>query len=379
MLLRENFRVCVIEKETSVARHQSGSNSGVVHVGYNQKPGTLKARYVVEGSRRTRAFCRERGIPLFEGGILIVAKNESEVETLKELMGRGQSNGARVEWIKREDLSRHEPYGTGIAGLWAPEGASLDSKAYVSSIAREAEDMGAALNFSERVIGLREESASVRIQTDRRLIQAGAVVNAAGLHADRVAGLLGVGRDYRIIPFRGEYFEIVPEKRHLVRSHLYAAPDLNFPFLGVHLSRSVDGRVKAGPTAVLSPGRESYGRSEFNLRDCARMARDRAFWRMLLRPEFMDLARREIKKSFSTAAVLREAQELIPELHPGDLIRCGSGIRAQLVTSEGSMVDDLVIEETPRSVHVLNAVSPGLTCALPFADFLAQKAIGKLP
>lgn len=362
-----SLTVCLLEKEPELALHQSGRNSGVVHAGYNQTPGTLKARFVVEGSRRLREFCRAKGVPLVEHGIVIVAQTPAEIETLRELMRRGQANGAKVEWADQTRLKALEPHADGLAALLAPEGASLDSRAYVLALAAEAR---VEFGMTEPVTALREMTTHVEVTTPKRRLQAGLFFNAAGLYADRLAQMVGVGEDYRIMPFRGEYCELIPERRALVRSHVYACPDLHFPFLGVHLSRTFDDRVLVGPGALLVPGREAYGRFNLNVGDCLEMAGYQGFWRMVASPTFRQLFTREWKKSLFRSQVLKEARRLVPALGPGDLVPSRSGIRAQLVSRDGRLVDDLVIEQTGRTIHALNAVSPALTCSLPFADHI---------
>ncbi len=360
----------LLEREPELAMHQSGRNSGVVHVGYNQKPGTMKARFVVEGSRRLRQYCKDNGVGLNEDGILIVAKNEEEKAVLNELQQRGTSNGARVEIIDQARLRELEPHAAGIAALLAPEGASFDSRGYVMSLARKAQEQGAQFSFSEEVVDIREQPDFIELQTTRRVLRANCLVCAGGVYADRLAHKLGLGLEYEMIPFRGEYHELVAERRSLVRSHIYPAPNLRFPFLGTHLSRTFDGRVLVGPGAVLALGRESYRRLDVNWKDLLAMMRTPGFWKLWLSADFRDVARTEWKKSLFSSAVLEEAQQLVPELKPGDLTEARSGIRAQLVSRSGTLVDDLVIEESARSIHVLNSVSPALTCSLPFADFL---------
>lgn len=372
------LKACLIERESELARHQSGRNSGVVHVGYNQKPGTVKARFVVEGSRRLRQYCRERKVSLVEDGILIVARDESEVAVLNELQKRGNGNGARVEIIGGARLRQLEPHAAGVAALLAPDGSSFDARGYVLSLAQEASELGANLLLSEAVQELKENGDGVEIRTDTRHIKARVLVCAAGLYADRLAHKLGMGLKYQMVPFRGEYHELVPERRTLVRAHIYPAPDLHFPFLGVHLSRTFDGRVLVGPGAVLALGRESYDKSQVNLSDVFEMARKKGFWRLFLSKEFRDVAKQEWKKSLFASAVLAEAQQLLPELRNGDLVPSRAGIRAQLVSDDGQLVEDLTIEESDRTVHVLNAVSPALTCSLPFADHLSELVDKKL-
>ncbi|MBI4566728.1 MAG: L-2-hydroxyglutarate oxidase [Planctomycetes bacterium] len=365
---RSGLSICLLEKESELAAHQSGRNSGVAHAGYIPKPGTLKAKFVVEGSRRLRAFCRDRAVPLVEDGILVVGRRDQE-RTLRELIDRGTRNGAQVEWVEGTRLRELESHARAECGVFAREGASFDARAYVRALSREA---GADIALSEPALRCRETSRGVEIQTPRRTLSARALLNAAGLHADRIAHQFGVGRQYAIVPFRGEYWELTGPSRDLVRSHLYPCPDLRFPFLGVHLSRKTNGRVVAGPGAVLAPGREAYRRFEFGGRDVLDMVRWRGLRRMAQSSVFRELVRREWRKSLFPSAVLAEIRRLVPEVRGADLTPYPSGIRAQLVSREGDLVDDLVVLETARTVHVLNAVSPALTCSLPFADYLER-------
>lgn len=378
LLCAPQLKVRLIEKEPVLAAHQSGRNSGVVHVGYNQKPGTLKAQFVVDGSRRLRQFCKVHNISLVENGILLVARNAQEVETLRELLHRGRTNGAMVEWVDEEGLRTIEPHTTGLAGLFAPEGASVDSAGYVRVLADEARSLGAEISTAEAVEHLKESSCVVSIRTTRRQFEGRVVVNAGGLHADRLAHQMGVGEQYRIIPFKGQYYELIAQHRHLVRSHIYPTPDLAFPFLGVHFSRTVDGHVKVGPGSMLAMGRESYERRGWNPRDLRDMIAYPGFWRLWRSKAFRRLVGREWRKSISSRSVWTEARRLIPELPSGSLIKSRCGIRAQLVSMDGYLVDDLLIEETPHSLHILNAVSPALTCSLPYAELVASRIVSKL-
>lgn len=367
-----SISACLVEREPELALHQSGRNSGVVHVGYNQKPGTIKARFVVEGSRRLRQHCREHNVPLVEDGILVVARNDAEATVLKELLSRGQKNGARVELIDQARLHELEPNAAGVAALLAPEGASFDSRGFVLSLASDAKESGGQFFFSEAVKDIKENADSVEIATTNRSIKAKILVCAAGLHADRLAHKLGLGTRYQMVPFRGEYHELVPERRYLVRSHIYPTPNLNFPFLGVHLSRTFDERVLVGPGAVLALGRESYRKLDVNAGDVVEMACKEGFWKLFMSRDFREIASREWKKSLFPSEVMKEAQQLLPEIKQGDLVESRAGIRAQLVSSDGKLVEDLTIEESPQTIHVLNAVSPALTCSLPFADHIAD-------
>ena len=374
-LARTGARVVVLEKEAGPARHQSGRNSGVIHAGYNLKPGTLKAKYCVEGSRRLRAYCREREIPMVEGGILIVARSEAERATLLELHRRAQGNGVQSRIVDADEVRAIEPHARGIAGLHAPEGASFDATAYVRALLAEGEQLGVELHYGMRVRSW-TEGPDVELDTTGGRFSAPVLLNCAGLHADRVAGT--VARDLRIVPFRGYYAELRPERITLVRSHVYAAPDLTFPFLGVHLSRRVDGRVIVGPGAMLAFGREAYRFWQVNLGDFAGTLLWSGFYRLFRDRRFRSLLVGEVQKSLSLRAVWREAQLLIPDLASHDLVRSFAGNRAQVVSRNGQLMDDIVVRETSRTVHVLNAVSPGLTCSLPFGDELARVCRTKL-
>lgn len=369
-------RVTVLEKEHGPALHQSGRNSGVVHAGYNLKPGTRKASFCVEGNRRLRTWCIERGVPLEQGGILVVATDECEIATLGELQRRSDANGVEARIVTAEEIREIEPHATGVAALHAPEGASFDSEAFVRSLLDEAESRGSEVRFDVRVSAVVDGGGIARVRTEDGILEASVAVNCAGLQADRVAG--SVASDVRVIPFRGFYAELVPEREHLVRSHIYRAPDLTYPFLGVHASRRTDGRVLLGPGAMLAPGRESYGLFGVNGADLVGTLAWPGFRALFRDSRFRRLAVREVRKNFRLADIWKEAVELLPELRPSDLARSFAGNRAQLIRRDGSMVDDFLVRETENCVHVLNAVSPGLTGSLPFGEWVAELAMARL-
>jgi len=375
-LARAGARVLILEKESRPAQHQSSRNSGVIHAGYNLKPGTVKAKYCVEGSRRLREYCRERRIPMVQGGILIVARTETERATLAELHRRAQGNGVQCRIVPADEIPAIEPEARGVEALHAPEGASFDPVRYVEVLLEDARAAGAEVRYDVAVRSIGDQGNCARIATARDRWEAGVALNCAGLYADRLAGALAA--DLRIIPFRGYYAELVAERRALIRSHVYAVPDLTFPFLGVHLSRRADGRVIVGPGAMLAFGREAYTLSAINLRDLAGTLTWPGFWRMVLQPRFLGLVRSEVTKSLSLREVWKEAQRLVPALRPSDLVRSYAGNRAQVVNRAGELVDDIVVRESERTVHVLNAVSPGLTCSLPFGEHVAQLCTSRL-
>jgi L-2-hydroxyglutarate oxidase LhgO len=387
-------KVTVLEKEPGPALHQSGRNSGVIHAGYNLKPGSNKARFCIEGSRRLRAYCEERGVPVQLGGILVVARTEAERAVLAELQRRAEANGTAARILNEGGIREVEPYAAGIEALQAQEGASFDARAYVHALAGDAIRAGAEILYDTQVLEIADPtlgaalgsgaaaartvpagSGPAEVRTTKGTLRAGVIVNAGGLYADRLAALLSP--DMRVIPFRGYYAELRPERRDLVRSHIYAAPDLQFPFLGVHLSRRVDGRVIVGPGAMLAFGREAYRFQAVQWRDLGSTLAWPGFWRLLGRPEFRRLIVSEVAKSLRLESIRTEAQLLVPALKPGDLVHSYAGNRAQLVSRSGQLVEDIVVRETPRAVHVLNAVSPGLTCSLPFGEHLASLCLGK--
>ena len=371
-LARRGLKVAVVEKEAGPALHQSGRNSGVIHAGYNVKPGSVKAKFCVEGNRRLRAYCDDKGIATHAGGILVVARTEAERAVLAELERRAKGNGVDTRMLDERGLREQEPHATGIEALHAREAMSFDARAYVHALTGDAMRAGAEFLYDTRVRRL-EEGAVV---TDKGRLEAKVVVNAAGLYADVLARELAP--DMRVIPFRGYYAELAAPRRDLVRSHIYAAPDLNFPFLGVHLSRRADGRVIVGPGAMLAFGREAYSFWSLKGGKLGRTLGFGGFWRMMVRPEFRRLVRDEVAKSLSLRSIWKEARLLVPDLRPEDLVPSYAGNRAQQVSKDGKLVEDIVVRETPRSVHVLNAVSPGLTCSLPFGEHLADLAASKL-
>jgi L-2-hydroxyglutarate oxidase len=353
-----------------------------LHAGYNLKPGSTKAAYCVEGNRRLRVYCQEHGIALHEGGILIVARLESEIPVIEELKSRAEKNGVEARIVGEEGIRQLEPHAHGIQALHAPQGASFDAAGFVARLMLDAEEAGAEVMYDTRVVSISDPSLNshgtrhLRIETNRGIITASSLVNCGGLHADRLAGALA--EDVRVIPFRGYYAELKPDRTHLVRSHVYSAPDLTFPFLGVHASRWPDGRVLLGPGAMLAFGREAYRLQDFDAYDLATTLAWPGFRRLIVTPEMRRLVKSEVSKSLSLKAIWKEAQLLFPELEPTDLVRSFAGNRAQMVLKNGELVGDILVRETERAVHVLNAVSPGLTCSLPFGEYLAGRCVGKL-
>ncbi len=363
---RKVGRVTILEKEPSLGRHASGRNSGVIHSGINQKPGSLKAKMCLEGSRRLRDYCRRRGVPMNEAGTLVVARNEAELATLERVLKMGQECGVPgLTLLSEKELKAKEPIARGLAALFSPTGAAVDSLALLEALAEEAKGLGVQYRLSHKVIQIEGK----KILTDRGEVEADHLINCAGLEADRIAHLMGVGKEYRVIPFRGEYMEL---KGCAVRAMIYQPPDLRFPFLGIHLTRETDGRVLAGPSAVLAFGREAYEK-EWNWREMFEMFFSPAFLKLVTSPVFLGLAFKNAALSFSQRAFLKEIQSLVSGLKSDQLLPYRSGIRAQIVDSKGRLVDDLLVEYRDSSTHVLNAVSPGMTCSLAFAEYVVDR------
>lgn len=366
---RGNF--AIIEKERSVGEHASSRNSGVIHSGFYYKPGSLKARFSVEGNRRLRDYCPSANVPLKTVGTLVIALNHEDHNILEELHRRGRDNGVHgLTIIGRDDLRRLEPHVAGYEALYSPTGAIINSRSLVTSLADDSLRNGVDLLLGIELESINERERTIAISTNRGEIRTHNLINCAGLNADRVAKEMGVGSGYAIIPFRGEYQELIANKSHLLNSMVYPTPDLERPFLGIHLTKTINGRVIAGPNAVLAPGREAYRNRDINLKDMMQMLLFSGFSKMVMNNSRIGLE--ELHASISKSEFVRKVRQLLPIIANHDLIRSKSGIRAQLVDRFGNFVDDLVVESTDRSIHILNAVSPGMTCSLPFADYVVN-------
>ena len=372
---RSTLDVCLIEKEYHLAEHQSGRNSGVLHPGFNYPPGSLKARYSTEGTRRMKAYFAEHDLPIDPIGVLVVATDDAEVERLHAIETQADENGVETEILEgREAVREHEPYAEGRAALYCPEAASVDSQQYVYQLAADAKAGGVDFYMGHRVEGIRRAGEHV-IRTSKGRLTAEYLINAAGLYADKVAAELGVGDGYRIIPFRGEYYELVPGREELCNSMIYPTPDPELPFLGVHYTRRTDGKVIVGPNAVLAFGREAYRNTEFDLRELAETLGYDGFWKLMASPRMVGVAWDELNKSYRKERFVAAARRLVPEVTESDFARSYAGVRAQLVDDGGNLIKDPMFTEGPASLHVLNAVSPGLTSSLPFGEHVADTAL----
>ena len=366
-------RIVVLEKEQTFGCHASGRNSGVIHSGINQKPGSLKARMCLDGGRKLRQFCREHNIPMNECGTLVIARNETEEFVLHRLLEWGGECGVSdLKIISQQELRNREPIANGRCALLSPSGASVDSVALLHAIIEDAKSLGAEFELSRKALRIDPEKRTV--STAEKQFKFTHVINCAGLYADKVAHAMDAGAHLKIIPFRGEYWEVLECP---VRSMIYQPPNLKFPFLSIHLTRETNGQVLAGPSAVLSLGRESY-RKEWNLKETKEMVTSAQFLGLLRNAQFRDLAVQNWVTSVSASAFVDSIRSLITVPIPKSMVRpYRSGIRAQVVDRAGNMVEDLVVEYRDHSTHVLNAVSPGMTCSLPFAEHVVASILNR--
>ncbi len=370
---RFRVRLIVLEKEPELASHQTGHNTGVVHSGIYYPPGSAKAQLCVDGARQLARFCEERGVRIERCGKVIVATDQRELHRLDALLNQGLANGVQgLQKIGPERLHELEPHATGLAAIHLPTVAIVDFKEVARVIAREVQHHGAEIALNAQVTALTRTSEGFQVQTTREELRVKHLVNCAGLHADRVAQLAGTAPTIRIVPFRGEYYLLRSERRHLVRGLIYPVPNPNFPFLGVHLTRTVHGDVQAGPNAVLAFAREGYSMRRVSLSDLRDMVGYRGFWMMAWRYWRTGLA--EFLRSMSKGAFVAALQRLVPELGNADVIRDRAGVRAQAVTVDGLLADDFQIVEAPDAIHLLNAPSPAATASLAIGQHLANLA-----
>ena len=367
------YDVTVLEKESRWATHQTGHNSGVVHAGLYYRPGSLKARMAVAGNASMVEYARESGVPVSVCGKLVVATSEDEVPRLRKLAENAEANSVPAVLVDAVRAKEIEPEVSCVAALHVQSTAIIDFRLVCDAMVEDLDAAGADLRTDTRVHGIRPLADGVEVETDSGSVHADAIVNCAGLHSDRIAHLAGLRPPARIVPFRGEYYELVPSRRDLVRGLIYPVPDPRFPFLGVHLTRGIDGSVHAGPNAVLALRREGYRWRDFSPRDLTDSLRFTGTWRLgrdCWRPG-LD----EVRRSLSRKRFAESLARLVPAITQDDLVPAGAGVRAQAVTPEGRLVDDFVIEEMPRQVHVLNAVSPAATSALEIARHVADRLV----
>lgn len=368
--------IAVVEKETSWAVHQTGRNSGVIHSGLYYRPGSLKARFAVEGARRMVDFCARHDIAHEVTGKLVVASGAHELPRLRELFERGIANGVPVTELTATDVREREPHVLSVGGLHVASTGIVDYGQVCHVLAGLLRERGVSLRTGAEVVDLAVRAHEVVVQTRLGELRGRVLVNCAGLYSDRIAALAGDPPPVRIVPFRGEYHELVPSRRGLVQGLVYPVPDPTFPFLGVHLTRGIHGDVHVGPNAVLALGREGYSWSRVSPRELVDTLRYRGMW---------GIARRhwrhgagEMLRSIAKPAMVTAVQRLLPEVTSQDLVRAPSGVRAQAVRPDGDLVDDFLITGGERTVHVLNAPSPAATASLPIGDEIASRVLARL-
>ena len=374
-LVRRGYRVTVLDKESDTATHQTGNNSGVIHSGLYYAPGSLKATLAVSGSVSMRDFAREHDLPVDVCGKLVVATTHAQVPALRALAERGAVNGVPCRMITADEAREHEPAVRAVAALRVESTGIVDYRAVCATLRREIEDAGSEVMLGAEVIAI-SGSVEVRCRTGQSetLVAADLLVNCAGLHSDRIARMAGVTPAVRILPFRGEYFELAPQYSHLVRGLIYPVPDPTLPFLGVHLTRMIDGTVHAGPNAVLALAREGYRWRDIAPRDVADALAWPGLWRLGRR--YWRTGAQEVARSVSSARFLASLRELVPDLPSDSLVPTHAGVRAQAVHRSGALVDDFYYEQRPGQVHVLNAPSPAATAALGIAEHIVGQLEG---
>ena len=367
-----NLKLVVLEKEASLGAHQTGHNSGVIHSGLYYKPGSLKAKNCIDGYAKLLQFCREHDVPHEICGKIVVALSEQERSQLEMLRQRGEQNGLTgIHRLSKTEIIEIEPHCTGIDGLFVPQTGIVDYSAVVMRLAEQIQNFGGEILTSSEVIEIKESSNTVLICTKQQQFTTRALITCGGLQSDRLAMQTQPDLDLRIIPFRGEYFELKESAKHLVRNLIYPVPDPNFPFLGVHFTRRIDGTIECGPNAVLAFAREGYRKTDISIRE---------FTQTLAWPGFRKIALKywrtglgEYHRSFSKSAFVSALQKLVPEITANDLQPTGAGVRAQACSRAGSLLDDFEIRQIGRVVHVCNAPSPAATASLAIGDAIASR------
>ena len=374
---RRDLSIILLEKESDIARHQTGHNSGVIHAGLYYAPGSLKAQMCLEGRERLMRFCDEQTIDYEVCGKVVVATEPVELPRLDALTQRAEANGVAVTRLDRARLRELEPHAEGIAGLHVPSTGIVNYTEVCTALRRVLTDQGVQIRTGSPAESISERSGTIEVAGPNGAVQASMLVNCAGLHSDRIAKMAGADTGgIRIMPFRGEYFELTTGRRSLCRNLIYPLPDPAFPFLGVHLTRMIDGSIHAGPNAVPALAREGYTWREVNGRDVAEVLRAPRTYR--LAKKYWRTGAGEIKRSLSKRAFTKALQRLCPEITRDDLVPSHAGVRAQALDRTGKLIDDFAFAETPRGVHVVNAPSPAATASFAIGGHIATRALAHL-
>jgi L-2-hydroxyglutarate oxidase len=370
---RHRLSLVVLETEKDVAKHQTGHNSGVIHSGLYYKPGSHRARNCVAGREMMYRFCQEHGIPHDRCGKVVVATDQEELPALAKLEERGRENGLLgMRRLDAAGLREHEPHIAGIAGLWIPETGIVDYVAVAQKYAELIRSRGHQVRTGHQFLGMKRDGNTLVLETTHGTVACRNLINCGGLYSDRVARLCGLDPKLQIVPFRGEYYQLVPERQFLVKNLIYPVPDARFPFLGVHFTRTTDGHIEAGPNAVLALAREGYGWSRISPRDCWQLLRYRGFWSMAAK--YWRTGFGEMYRSLSKAAFHRALSRIIPELKMSDIQPFGAGVRAMALEPDGQLVDDFRFVQAERMIHTVNAPSPAATASLAIGQTIADMA-----
>ena len=374
---RPKLRILLLEKEPALGRHQTGNNSGVLHAGLYYKPGSAKAQLAVQGLQQMTAFCREHGVPFEQCGKIVLATAPEQLPRLDTLWQRGLANG--LQGLRRLDahqIQEIEPHARGLAAIHVPQEGIVDYPAVIEKLGQLIQGAGGEIRLQAKVTRLARRPDSWVAETSAGDFSGRFVITCAGLHSDRLVKAAGHKVAAKIIPFRGEYYKLRPERQHLVRNLIYPVPDPQFPFLGVHFTRLIRGDIEAGPNAVLAFAREGYRWSNVNLRDLAETLAFPGLWRFL--KAYPSMCGYEIRRSLSIRLFCQSLQQLVPEIRAGDLMTGGAGVRAQAMTPEGRLFEDFLFEEDRGMLHVVNAPSPAATAALAIGSHIAQKTLTQL-
>ncbi|BDD03631.1 L-2-hydroxyglutarate oxidase [Aureibacter tunicatorum] len=371
---KPSLKILVLEKESELASHQTANNSGVIHSGLYYKPGSLKARNCIDGYHKLIDFCQKEEIPYELCGKIVVATTEEQIPLMENLYARGLENG--LEGLKKigpEQIKEYEPHVAGLKGIFVPQTGIVDYLVVAKKYAEKIQQNGGIVKLGEKVVGVSNQGQKAFVQTNRGEYHAKVLVDCAGLYSDKIAKMTQPDLDVKIVPFRGEYYKLKKEKEYLVKNLIYPVPDPNFPFLGVHFTRMMRGGVEAGPNAVLAFGRESYRKSQINMKEMMETLAWPGFQKVA--SKYWKVGAGEMYRSFSKAAFTKALQGLIPEIQESDLVEGGAGIRAQACDKSGGLVDDFLIYENEIAVNVCNAPSPAATSSLSIGETVAQKVL----
>ena len=374
ILKEKSLKLLLLESESTLAAHQTGNNSGVIHSGLYYKPGSLKATNCTLGRDLMYSFCEEHRLPFDRCGKIVVATSKEEIPALNMLEERGRANGlAGIKRITETEIKEYEPYASGIDGLFIPQTGIVDYVAVTRKYAELIKANGGEIKLNSKLTAVKRDGKDLILFTENDEYKTKFVVNCGGLQSDRIAKIFGVNPKLQIIPFRGEYYQIKKEKQYLVNNLIYPVPDPQFPFLGVHFTRMIGGGIEAGPNAVLAFKREGYKKTDFSIRDILEMKLYPGFWKMAAK--YYKMGFQEFRRSFSKDLFVQSLQKLIPEIQIDDIEVGGTGVRAQALERDGKLVDDFRIVEAERMVHVLNAPSPAATASLSIGKTISEMVI----